>query len=180
MLAGGRDRAFEAVVCRLEALGLIEVDAVARTLVRKRHLPPHQLTSVEHAVLGASQAASIPAVRLAVTPHLAAMEARLGALGLRPAGEAARRVPTLLLLAMALFGAGKILVGLSRGRPVGFLVVLVGVAAFIAVLLWQNAPSAACAATTRSPCSGTATRRWPPWAARRPRPRWPSAWGCSA
>jgi uncharacterized protein (TIGR04222 family) len=127
LLAGGAPQAFDAAVVRLEAAGLLTVDAFERSLC-SRGARPRDGTSLERAILDAAGPAPgrpIDQVRAAVRPAVAVAEARLASLGLRPGSPGAALVAILPLLAVGLLGVAKVLVGLRRDRPVGFLVVLV-------------------------------------------------------
>lgn len=125
LLAGGPERAFDAAVARLAAAQALEVDATGRTLCPRGEA--RGASALERLVLersGPPPGTSIPRVRAEVAPALRVPEARLVALGLRPAGRGASLAPAALQMTLAVFGFGKVLVGASRHRPVGFLVVL--------------------------------------------------------
>ncbi len=142
LLAGGPNRAFEAAVARLAAEGLLEVDAVDRSLCPRGEA--RAASALERRILeyaGPAPGKPIAEVREKIAPSLVAAEARLASLGLRPKNHAAALAPAGLWALLALFGAAKIAVGLSRGRPVGILAALVIFTPLIALGLAANAPA---------------------------------------
>ena len=147
-LAGGPRRAAEAAVAGLLHAGLVELrdGRIAST-----GAAPAQVLIAEGAYRGSVVDAAMDPITAAVLSRVrlasarlvdlsqliaegAALTARLRELGLvREHGDGPRFAAAAPLVLWALFGATKIVVGLERGRPVGFLVLLVAVTAIAAV-----------------------------------------------
>lgn len=138
---GGRELVVEAAVARLVNDGFVVVDSAGRW--QKGHEVLTKATDVERAVYESVNAGRIPDIRILVArarPELRPIRSRLESLGLlvtEPRARAARLFPILLVLAVALFGVMKILVGLSRNRPVLLLVLLCVAAVMAAARFWQ-------------------------------------------
>jgi uncharacterized protein (TIGR04222 family) len=143
-LAGGGPRAVNAAVAGLLQRRVVGVNAERRELCHDEKL--HKSASALEAVIYATASARspLPQVYRAALPHISQLGSKLRELGLvlsPPQARLARWVPALLLLAVALFGAIKIGVGVSRGRPVGnltLLVVLALVAALLFLVRWPH------------------------------------------
>lgn len=141
LLAGGRDRAFHAAVARLAAAGLLEVDAVERTLCPRGGARAG--SALEQRILeevGNVLRMPIREVKAKVGPSLEAAQARLRSLGLLPESNAAVVVSAGLWVILAAFGAVKIAIGTSRHRPAGILALLVVVALVLALGFATNSP----------------------------------------
>jgi uncharacterized protein (TIGR04222 family) len=128
-LAGGATQAINAVIASLVHRGLVTVNAGERSLAAQLSSVAPQL-AVEKAAYNhvlARQDLPIRELRSALASELSHLRDRPRALGLLVDEEKAflgRALPTLLVLGVAGFGFIKILVGMSRHRPVGFLAVL--------------------------------------------------------
>lgn len=142
LLAGGPDRAFEAAVSRLAAEGLLEVDAVGRTLCPRgqaRAASALERRIQEHA--GPAPGKPIQEVKAKIAPSLEAAEARLASLGLRPRNHAGVLASAGLWALLGSLGAAKIQVGLSRDRPVAALAVMVAITVAVAIGLALVTPA---------------------------------------
>lgn len=148
-LAGGAERAADAALVELmqrDVLGLdhagTPAEAAARpdriwlridgARVRGESLPPSLRTAADIAQREQSLQRSLAALRRAYDPIAEQLRRKGWWLG-RAADLRMRWLGSVPLAALALFGLDKIAVGLSRGRPVGFLVVLVGLTAIVAL-----------------------------------------------
>src|SRR5262249_36710632 len=104
---------------------VLKLDESSGKLHRHGELPA-DAHPLEKAAYDANlEALTVRELRVAVAPEAAKIRERLEQLGLElPAEQAskARWWPVLLMLAVTAFGGVKILVGLSRGKPVLFLV----------------------------------------------------------
>ncbi len=121
-LAGAGPRMVEAAVARLLAAGALVVQDGKRFL---RGGGPGGHGPLDRALLAAAMPADWSGFEKAAKPHIGAAERRLIAGGLFLDRGEARRIGLLAALPlMALFGLGaaKLMVGLSRGKPVGFLI----------------------------------------------------------
>jgi uncharacterized protein (TIGR04222 family) len=125
-LAGGSERCTDAAIAALLANGSAQWDATNKRLTIKgapdRQPPPLDL--VARCILIDGSPASV--IKRAVAP-LTAMEKKLQDRGLLldpSTAWRARLYSMLPLLILAGFGLAKIMVGLARNKPVGFLVVL--------------------------------------------------------
>jgi uncharacterized protein (TIGR04222 family) len=124
-LAGGADRALDAGVTELLASGQAELQG-SRSLALK--VPVSDLTPALRSLGSAIDGGAKPrSLRASATAWLAPIEEDLLARGLLLPTEATRRwrrARALPLLALVAFGLAKVWVGVSRDRPVGFLVAL--------------------------------------------------------
>ena len=143
-LAGGDRQAVQATIAGLAQRDLIACDEKKRTIWAKAPA----LTSVDsfdrrlHGLLGA-QPHSFEAVNTMARPVLASIRSNLEQLGLLESGDVRARVgmaSAVVMLASVVLGIAKISVGVSRGRPVAFLVLLTAVAAIAAFVFLMNAP----------------------------------------
>jgi len=130
-LAGGASLAVNAAVSRLAHQGALTASASQRKLFRKEGGALQRgATAFEKAIFDAVDPISGTAIadlRKEVTDELTPLRQRLQEAGLVVSDDQAamaRWLPLLLLLAVPLFGLIKIVVGLSRDRPVSFLVIM--------------------------------------------------------
>lgn len=133
-LAGARPRMIEAAVARLLASGALVVQDGKRFL---RGGGAGGNGALDRALLAAPMPAGWAAFEKAAKPHAGPVERRLIGNGLLIDRGAARQIGLIAALPfVALFGLGiaKLLVGLSRGKPVGFLIAFLVVTA-IAILI---------------------------------------------
>ncbi|WP_295389450.1 TIGR04222 domain-containing membrane protein [uncultured Thiodictyon sp.] len=140
-LAGGPDRAIDAAVTAL----LVRRDArVEQGPLRIALTTPVAQLPGELRSLGVAIATSdrLSTLRRRAAGWTAPLRARLASQDLVPAPTAARqaRIAALPPLAVAAFGAAKIAVGLSRARPVGYLIVMTLTLAGIGLYLLAKPP----------------------------------------
>ncbi len=129
-LSEGGERAVDAAIASLVHAGALKVDRSTRSIAITGKMPV-ALHDLERTILDAlrpmTPMRSIDSIRHEAKPMCRMIEEELIRLGLvvddRQASQARlwSAVPLFLTLA---FGAPRIMVGLSRGKPVGFLVVL--------------------------------------------------------
>jgi uncharacterized protein (TIGR04222 family) len=126
-LSGGARGIIDAAIAGLVQRRHLGVDKIRRTLTVG--MAPDRATPLEEAVWEAvdAKAGNVSQVRRAVSDMTRSATSRLQSLGLvvtdsQAAG--ARLLPALLVLAVMLLGVAKIVVGVERNRPVGFLVML--------------------------------------------------------
>jgi uncharacterized protein (TIGR04222 family) len=144
-LAGKGPLAVNAALAKLVHLNLLTVSAAERKVTAQGTLPEnaHPLEKVVHAEAHPELGQSIKDVRQRTEEVLEEIDQRLKDWGLVVSdgkSVVARLAPTLLVLGVAIFGGIKLLVGLSRGKPVGFLVVLCIVTVLIALIGFARRP----------------------------------------
>ena len=127
-LNGRESLATEAAVARLVKGQLLQVNTAERRLLATNNMLPVGVHPLERAVHNAVQggANDIDQLRRACKPSAAKLRERLEQhelLVTRGQAEIARIVPLLLIAAVIGIGCIKIMVGLSRQKPVAFLVV---------------------------------------------------------
>jgi uncharacterized protein (TIGR04222 family) len=138
-LAGGEARAVQLAVVRLLHKELVRWKSgfLGARLIRNGDKPGSSLPAIESALLervAAKGASGIP-VKLAcqgLASTLKPVEVRLAAKGLRPTAEERSRASQFVILPMHLLGIiglVKLVIGVSREKPVGFLVVFLIVTA---------------------------------------------------
>lgn len=133
-LAGAGPRVVEAAVARLLAAGALVVQDGKRFL---RGAGAGGTGALDRALLAASMPADWAGFEKAAKPHIGPVERRLIAGGLiLDSGEARRigLVAALPFIGLFALGIAKLLVGLSRDKPVGFLIAFLVVTA-IAILI---------------------------------------------
>ncbi len=142
LLAGGPQRAFIAALASVTQSGWVTL--AEGKVVRTEAPLPGSLPLLERAICAAARAdgTKIADVRLAATDALTSIRDGLAEKGLLMHGatqEAARWQPCFLALAVPLAGFVKILVGVDRHRPVGFLIFF-SIAALVAALAFLRTP----------------------------------------
>ena len=136
-LAGGDEVAVNAALASLASRHMLIVDGNERRLSRQNSYVPGPLHPLEEAVFDAVHpdlGASIDELHRD-WPPLVEIADRLKSLGLIVPDERnslGTVLPVLVVLTVPLFGVIKILVGLSRDKPVGYLVIGCIVAAIVA------------------------------------------------
>jgi uncharacterized protein (TIGR04222 family) len=137
-LAGGASRFTDAVVMRL---------LTARALVMVGNKGFHAVvrdggqTSAERSVLALSGELHWSAIESALQPHVSPVRTKLVAAGLMMDDEQIQQMrfwqtsPYFLLL---LFGGTKMLIGMARDRPVGYLTILLILTAVFALIRWRS------------------------------------------
>ncbi len=143
-LAGGDRQAVQAAIAGLAHRDLIACDEKNRTIWTKA---PAR-TDVDsfdrrlHGLLG-GQPHSFEAVHTMARPVLASIRSNLEQLGLLESGDVRARVgmaSAVVMLTAVVLGVAKISVGVSRGRPVSFLVILTIIATYAAFSFLMNPP----------------------------------------
>lgn len=147
-LSAGAGRVAQLVVVRLLELGEIEwiADGDQPRIARKSSKPNPQLVEFERWMLqiaGSQGSRGIPLQEAyqKILPYTRAFEVKLAALGLRPTererakASAAAAIPLFILLGLGIL---KIVVGISRDKPVGFLVLFL-VITFVILLFVSRA-----------------------------------------
>lgn len=143
-LAGGAEQAVQAAVASLAQRNLIDANSTNHTFILTG-APPNDAETLERA-LGFAFGKTPRTVRSLTTdarPYLAKVRNRLIDLGLILPDETAWipiLVPALIAVLIILVGVIKIFIGISRNRPVGFLVILVALAVYFFVQMWRNPP----------------------------------------
>lgn len=136
-LAGGGDVAINAALASLASRHMLLLDAEKRRVSRPNSGLSGPLHPLEEAVFDAVHTdlgASIDELHRGWPPVIEIAD-RLKSLGLIVSGERellGRVLPVLVVLSVPLFGVVKILVGLSRDKPVGYLVIGCIIGAIIA------------------------------------------------
>ncbi|MFN9244646.1 MAG: TIGR04222 domain-containing membrane protein [Cyanobacteriota bacterium] len=126
-LAGGKNRAVDTAIATLVQNKSVTVEPVQKTL--KLQEPRKEFSSpIERAVANAiASSGQIDDVRSATTRQTGAIRDRLRQLGLLVMPNQsikAQIYPAVILVGLLALGIAKIGVGISRGRPVGFLVMM--------------------------------------------------------
>lgn len=126
-LAGGKKRAVDTAIASLVQNKSVTVEPVQKTL--RLQEPRKEFSSpIEQAVANAiGSSGQIDAVRSATTRQTGAIRDRLRQLGLLVMPNQsikAQIYPAVILVCVLALGIAKIGVGISRGRPVGFLVMM--------------------------------------------------------
>lgn len=149
-LAGGMQRALHATISgllqsRTLALeqtekrvfgflpGRTEYRVVATGAPGDRNDPLHRAVYAAAFVPGGATAGDLRKTAAAVVPELRDSLASRGLVGPSPWADASHYVPMLIMLAIALVGVVKIFVGVSRDKPIGFLVAATLVTAAVAL-----------------------------------------------
>lgn len=135
-LSGGIERATQAVIANLYHRKLLKVDLVGRSFDATGELPTNA-HPLERELHGSARLVDYDMMRGATIAYEPQLRSRLERLGLLPSqsmSSRARMLPALLVGLVVFVGIAKILIGLDRGRPVGFLFVLVLIAFAVAVL----------------------------------------------
>ncbi|MDG2618080.1 TIGR04222 domain-containing membrane protein [Thermoleptolyngbya sichuanensis XZ-Cy5] len=142
-LVGGADRAIDTAIvsmARLQPPAIVAQEGFLVPLV----VPEPSQHPLERAILESMNGskATVQSLRRDTARATETLRSRLQALGLAlsPAQAAkARLYPALLLLLPLLLGIAKVLVGLSRGRPVGFLLMMI-VVWLVVIAIFQLPP----------------------------------------
>jgi uncharacterized protein (TIGR04222 family) len=136
-LAGGARRLADAVAARLLATGSLVMTGQSFSV----SAPLPGASAAELAVLGLSSPFRWGSIEGAVDKHARAVDHRLVEDGLLMDASQTLRIRLWVVmpfLALILVGATKLLIGLSRGRPVGFLTVLLIVTVVLAMARWRG------------------------------------------
>jgi uncharacterized protein (TIGR04222 family) len=138
-LAGGPRRAINAALARLVQDGALGVEAGTGKLVRQGDLPAGAYPLERHLYPSSPADPELTVKELGgrAERQLEKIATRLERQGLLVAGAQAwraRLLPLAVMLGVAFFGAGKLLVGAARHKPVGFLVLACIVTGLVALL----------------------------------------------
>ncbi len=140
-LTGGRERVVDVAVCRLVEGGQLTFDAASERFAATPSRTDSD-SKLERCILqvaaGTGEGVTMSVIRICCTDHLDDLEAWLidNQFLLTAEGESMRRwLPALIMLAIVAIGAVKIVVGLNRHRPVGFLVALDAIGIFATAML---------------------------------------------
>lgn len=138
-LVEGNSRVVETAIASMIQQGLVIVLPGQRKLVLEAEASAFS-NPIEQAVASAIlQDSEISRVRVSALPATKAIQTRLRQLELLASSEQslkAQRYSVLPFLALLLLGAAKIFVGISRDKPVGFLVILCGLVILIGLGFW--------------------------------------------
>lgn len=137
-LAGGVPRLADVATVRLLDAGAMVVQGRSQLQAKPG---ARGNTPVERAILSMAKPATWPAVLRAVWGESGSIQQRLAAKGLLLDPAETLRLRLLgtapLLLALA-FGATKLVIGVGRGKPVGYLALLLTLTAVLAVVRWAK------------------------------------------
>lgn len=130
-LVDGARGILQAGLAALAARGLIESHSATPAWIgRSKNAQPGNLTGIEAAIweaIPADREIEFRTLRKELKPHFAKVREKVQARGWEPSTatlNTARLWRALLVLALVGIGIAKIAIGISRDRPVGFLVVL--------------------------------------------------------
>ncbi|MBD2100181.1 TIGR04222 domain-containing membrane protein [Leptolyngbya sp. FACHB-261] len=142
-LAEGKYRAVDTAIVNLVQKGYVTVQRAQRTLTLKRSVGDFS-HPVEQAVANAiASDGRIDKVRNVVTQAIDVIWDRLRQLELlvnQNQASKAQTYPAILIACLLGLGIAKILVGLSRGKPIGYLFMMCIVVAVIGLGFWQIPP----------------------------------------
>ena len=147
-LRGGARGAIDAAIAMLAQKQLLKVSSTTREVITTGPLPAgaHWFEKAVHHSLSPRSGRQVNDIRSSsmLTPHTERIAAQLKEWGLIPADDrwrTARMVAALVMLAVLLLGVAKIFVGISRHRPVSFLVFLCIVAGIITLVVCNSRPA---------------------------------------
>jgi uncharacterized protein (TIGR04222 family) len=146
LLTGGERQAEDAALTKLAAAGVVEIGDGTNPTVR-RLMPDrpdmHLFESAVAEVIGSAMSTDIKTTRLMMGTHIAAMQKELVARGWVLSPERmrlARWMPLSVSLLVAGVGILKLIIGLMRDRPVGYLAEGIVVTALLAVFFFGRRP----------------------------------------
>jgi uncharacterized protein (TIGR04222 family) len=134
-LTGGAGLCLEAALANLVAKALLHFDAVSGVLTCRRP-PPADLQGFERRVydhVNEARDVGVNALRAEAKSLVRDVEARLGKLGLVSTRSV---LPLLIALVTPALGVLKVVVGITRHRPVLFLLILIAIGTALAFLLF--------------------------------------------
>lgn len=144
-LAGGPPRVIQLAVARLLKLGLVDWKSSwtgGRLIATGAPEPTGGLRSIEVSILtralGERKGLVLTEIGRGLSSKFSAIEARLASAGLRPTGSEIQGQGIKVVLPMFLvmvLGGLKLLIGISRDKPVGFLVVSLVVSLVILLII---------------------------------------------
>jgi uncharacterized protein (TIGR04222 family) len=147
-LRGGARHAIDAAIAMLAQKQLLKVSKTTRSISTTGPMPAgsHWFEKAVHHAMAPNSGRQINDIRSSsmLTPHTDRLASQLKERGLIPADsrwQTARTVSALIMLAVLLLGVAKILVGVSRNRPVGFLNLLCIITGIIMVVVYKSRPA---------------------------------------
>lgn len=144
-LNGGEVLTVNTAVTGLVGKGLTTVDAKSGTLQSTQ--PDDQVDGLQRAILlrsGYSSPTKMSDIRIAAAPYVAHLRAKLEDRGLVLTQSRATQiafVSVLIALAPNLLGAAKISVGVSRDKPVAFLIAMMALSVLTSLLVFCRRPT---------------------------------------
>lgn len=138
-LAEGKNHVVDTAITRLVQIGHVTIEPVERILTLKKPIKelPHP---IERAVANAiASDGRIDSVRSVVIQGIVVIRDRLCQLNLLVSpsqSSKAQTYPAVLIASLVGLGITKILVGISRGKPVGFLLMMCIVMSVIGLCFW--------------------------------------------
>jgi uncharacterized protein (TIGR04222 family) len=143
-LAGGASLATDTALATLVQRGLLAVDSARRRIIARAGAPQSDHPFERAVYLNASpEGTAIDTIRRNSSHNTELLAARLKAHGLVLSDDQALQAGLLsaaLMMIVTLFGAIKILVGVARGRPVGFLFFLCLISLLVALAFYKKRP----------------------------------------
>lgn len=144
-LAGGPKHAIGAAIAGLIQRCVLSVNDVSRTVKREKglHGSGHPLESDVCQAVKSDAGVTLQTLLAIDCPALEKIRIRLERTGLilaLPTAGAIRLATVLPLAVVAATGVIKMLVGLSRGRPIGFLLILTAITVFAVAIVWRWKP----------------------------------------
>ena len=144
-LSGGAKVATETAIATLVSGNVFRLSFVDNTLSPIAGAPrsSHPFEQVVYRIVESGEATTVNGIRRKAAAAADKIATRLKTLGLVIVDEQkvrAQILPVIIMVMVLIFGTIKILVGLSRNRPVGFLLVLCAFTAVIAFLLYKSPP----------------------------------------
>jgi len=144
-LNGGKVLAVNTAIANLARQGALRVDANAKRITSLVPKPEfaHDIERIVYAAGNSSDGNTIANVRESAKNQVACIAEKLKANGLVVEDRAAERaiiLPLLLALAVIAVGVIKIVVGLNRDKPIGFLIALCAVSLVVALIAFARRP----------------------------------------
>jgi uncharacterized protein (TIGR04222 family) len=147
-LRGGAAQAIDAAIAMLAQKQLLEFSKTSHTIWTKQPLPAgaHWFERAVHHAIAPKPGRKVNEIRATplLTPHTERLAERLKQWELIPSDsrwQTARLSAGLVMLAVLALGVAKIFVGISRNRPVGFLIFLSIIAGFITLAVFNMKPA---------------------------------------
>ena len=144
-LNGGQKLAIETAIAALVQSNSLHLSFFDNTLSTVAGSPggSHPLEKTVYRLVASGEVVTVKVIRLKAAAAAGEAATRIKRLGLVISGDGriiAHIVPVLIMGALLLFGLTKVLIGMWRGRPVGFLLVLCAITAYIGFRLYKAAP----------------------------------------
>jgi uncharacterized protein (TIGR04222 family) len=146
-LRGGANEAIDTGIAVLVQKQLLKVSKATRTIKTAAPLPAgtHWFEKAIHQAVGSS-GHTINEIRRSpiIAANTAQLADRLQQWELIPSGHRwlkARLLSALVMLAVVVLGVTKVNIGLTRNRPIGFLIILVIIAGFMTLSIFKSRPA---------------------------------------